>query len=138
MTDQDRDRLKRLAAFAPMFRDPKTVFGEMIPPTGSGTTEDPLTFPWYKMSEVAHNFIDMAYKSGWVMEGFDWGKWSHSREGKRLYGNRNAILAADHRQLAKLLTLLIRNDRFSDGSLGKAYDDEILLAIVERAEVLSS
>jgi hypothetical protein len=33
------------------------------------------------------------------------------------------------------LTLLIRNDRFSEGSLD---DDGILLAIVERAEVLSS
>jgi hypothetical protein len=123
MTDQEKDQLKRLAAFAPIFRDPETVFGKMIPSTGSGTKDDPFTFPWYKMSEVAHNFIDMAYKSGWVMEAFDWGKWGHSREGKRFYENRDAILAADHRQLAKLLTLLIRNDRFEEGSLGKAYDD---------------
>jgi hypothetical protein len=57
---QNKDRLKRLAAFAPIFRDPKTVFGEMIAPTGSGTPQDPLTFPWYKTSEVADSFIDMA------------------------------------------------------------------------------
>ena len=44
--DQNKDRLKRLAAFAPIFRDPKTVFGEMIAGTGSGTMQDPLTFPW--------------------------------------------------------------------------------------------
>jgi hypothetical protein len=44
MTDQDKDRLKRLAAFAPIFRDPETVFGEMIPPTGGGTRKTPLLF----------------------------------------------------------------------------------------------
>jgi hypothetical protein len=136
--DQNTDRLKRLAAFAPIFRDPKTVFGEMIPPTGSGTPQDSLTFPWYKTSEVADSFIDMAYKSGWVLEGFDWGKWGHGPEGKKFYGNRKAIAAADQQQLAKLLTLLIRNDRFSEGSLGKAYEDKALLAIVERAEALIS
>src|SRR5664280_556644 len=135
-TDKDKDQLKLLAAFAPIFRDPKTVFGKMVGPTGSGTMQDPLTFPWFKMSEVANNFIAMAYQSGLVLEGFDWGKWGHGPEGKKLYGKRKAIAAADHQQLAKLLTLLIRNDRFSEGSLGQAYEDKILLAIVERAETL--
>jgi hypothetical protein len=39
-------------------------------------------------------------------------------------------------QLAKLSVALVRQDRFSEGTLAKAYDDKILLAIVERAESL--
>jgi hypothetical protein len=51
--DQDDDRLKRLAAFAPTFRSPELVSGKWHPMTGQGTFEDPHTFPWFEMGDVA-------------------------------------------------------------------------------------
>ena len=51
-------------------------------------------------------------------------------------GNIDTIASANGEQLAKLAFALVREDRFSEGRLAKAYDDKILLAIVERAEEL--
>jgi hypothetical protein len=59
-----------------------------------------------------------------------------SPEGLKLFRHREAIAAADYAQLAKLLTTLVRQDRFVEGLLAQAYEDKILVAIVERAEGL--
>ena len=54
-------------------------------------------------------------------------KWVRRPEGKKLLGSRNAIASAYCQQLAKLLTAFVRNDRFVEGSLAKAYKDKIFL-----------
>jgi hypothetical protein len=131
-----QDQLKQLAAFAPIFRDSRFCFGEWQPMTGKGTLSEPLTTPWFKFSEVADRFIQMLYDARWVNPDFDWPKWYDSPEWQKLYGHPEAIVTADAEQLAKLLTTLVRQDRFCEGTLAKAYEDKILLAIVERAESL--
>jgi hypothetical protein len=55
---------------------------------------------------------------------------------KALYANREAIALANVEQLAKLLTALVRRGRFSEGALARAYEDKILLSIVERVQSL--
>jgi hypothetical protein len=77
----------------------------------------------------------MLYDTGWIQD-FDWAEWKDGPEGQKLFGRREAIAAADCAQLAKVLTTLLRQDRFVDGVLVEAYDDKLLLAIVERAESL--
>ena len=45
--DRNKARLKQLASFGPIFRDPKKGFGELVfPMAGKGTKEDPLVMPW--------------------------------------------------------------------------------------------
>jgi len=129
-------RLKRLAAFVPAFRDPRTSFGKWHPVTGKGTLEEPLTSPWFELSEVADRFCKMLYDTGWILEGFDWTEWIHTPDAQKLLRHREAIAVADCDQLAKLLTALVRQDRFSEGTLERSYADKILVAIVERAESL--
>ena len=129
-------RLKRLAVFAPAFRDSKTSFGQWHRMTGKGTLSEPLTGPWFELSEVANQFCKMLYDAGWILEGFDWTEWIHTPDAQKLLRHRKAIAAADCDQLAKLLTALVRQDRFSEGTLERSYADKILLAIAERAESL--
>jgi len=121
--DSVEARLKQLAAFAPAFRDPATVFGKWHGATGKGTPAEPMTMPWFEMSDVAARFCG-------VVNDFIF------REGRQLTTNLNAIGAADGVQLAKLALALVRQDRFVEGALAKAYEDKVLLAIVERADVL--
>ena len=132
----DRERLKRLAAFAPTFRNPQTAFGRWHPSTGQGTMKDPLIGPWFEMSEVADQFIGVANGFIETLKDFDWTKWIQQREGKKLSGSTDAIASANGEQLAKLSLALVRQDRFVEGALAKAYDEKIILAIVERAEDL--
>jgi hypothetical protein len=131
----NRGRLKRLAAFGPILRDPTTVSGAWREMTDTGTMRNAYTFPQFEYSEVADRFCKMLYDTGWIQD-FDWGKWKDGPEGQQLLGHRQAIAAADCDQLAKLLTTLVRQDRFAEGLLAEAYEDKILLAIVERAEIL--
>jgi hypothetical protein len=128
-------RLRRLAAFGPIFRDPATVFGEWHEMTGKGTMRDPYTVPSFGYSEVADHFQMMLHEAGWVQD-FDWAEWKGSPEGLKLFSHREAIAAANSDQLAKLLTTLVRQDQFVEGLLAQAYEDKILVAIVERAEAL--
>jgi hypothetical protein len=127
--------LKRLAAYGPVFRHPTTVFGARLEMIGKGKMRDPYTFPSFEYSDVANRFQKMLYDAGWIQD-FDWPEWKDGPEGKKLFGHGQAIATADCDQLAKLLTTLVRQDRFVEGLLAKAYEDKILLAIVERAESL--
>ena len=55
-------------------------------------------------------------------------------EGQKLVHSKEAIASADFEELGRLLTALVRNDRFCEGTLAKAYEDKAPLTIVERAE----
>ena len=135
-SDIDRECLRQLAAFAPVFRDRGTVFSTSRGGAGSGSPEDPLVLPWFENSAVAERFSNMLYQHGWILKGFDWGKWAEGPEGKLLLENRDAVASANGEQLAKTLTTLVRSDRFCDGALAEAFDENLLLYIVERAECL--
>ncbi len=138
VTKNDQARLKRLAAFAPRFRDPKTIFAKWHPDSGKGTTDDPLILGWFDLSDVGSAFYEMVYDTGWVMDGFDWSAWAHSPEGQRVAARHENIALANCDQLSKLLTAVIRQDRFSEGFLESCFETGLLLAITERAEALAS
>ena len=92
--------------------------------------------PWFEMSEAADQFITVANGFIETLKDFDGTKWIEQPEGQKLSRDRNAIALASSEQLAKLSLALVRQDRFVKGALAKAYDDKILLAIVERADTL--
>jgi hypothetical protein len=131
-----RDRLSQLAGFAPRLRDPQTTFGEWRGGDPVEGVDNCVTAPWFAQSEWAAQFVDMLYRSGWVLEGFDWPSWTETSEGKALHSDLGAIAAANGGQLTKLLTALVRGERFGEGTLAKAFDDGLLLAAAERAEHL--
>ena len=131
-----RDRLSQLAAFAPRLRDPQTSFGEWRGSDPVEGDDNCVTAPWFAQSDWADQFVDMLYRSGWVLEGFDWPSWTETKEGKALRSGLGTVAAADSAQLAKLLTALVRGERFGEGTLAKAFDDGLLLAAAERAEHL--
>jgi hypothetical protein len=57
-------------------------------------------------------------------------------DARELIDNPKRVAAATPAQLAKLLTVYIRGDRFNEGLLNSAYDSGMLTAIVLRAEAL--
>lgn len=135
MTNDDnlKERLATLASYVEVFERPGFVFGE---PRGlEEIAPGQLTMPWVALSEPAGAFVEAAYDAGWVMKDFDWTAWKQTAEAALLL-DPDVIATASCIQLAKLLTTLIRGDRFAEGTLSGAYDRGILTAIVRRAEVL--
>lgn len=131
-------RIRALASFAPIFRNTKTKFGKWSRPTGSGTTNDPFTMPFFSTSAIGTRFHQALYEFEWVLRKFDWIRWQQSAEARSLVEDHAKISSASSQQLAKLLTVLARRDHFSEGTLAEAFASKLLLAIVERAEQIEA
>lgn len=50
-----------------------------------------------------------------MLPGFSWPNWARSQEARRLRHESGAVKTASIRQLGKLVTTIVRADRFSDG-----------------------
>jgi len=122
-----------LARFAPIFTAPGFKFAawRREPPDVSGI----LHLPYSEPSGEADAFVKAAYDLGWVKQ-FDWSAWAATPEGKRLTESPDLVASATHDQLAKLLTVYIRGERFNEGALNSAFESGLLTAIVKRAEAL--
>lgn len=129
-----RERLQALAAFLPRFEAPDFVFGTWH----SSEQNKPGVFdlPYFEPGETALAFVRMAYTQGWVLTGWDWPAWTKTEEAIRLRDDPQALAAASPDQLARLLTVFIRQDRFVEGGLNSAYEGGWLAAIARRAAVL--
>jgi hypothetical protein len=128
--------LAALAAFLPRLESPDFSpggFSEMRK-EADGT----LILPYWIPSETASDFIRMAYDTGWVWPDFDWVKWARTEEATRLHENEGAMASATEEQLAKLLTALIRQDRFVEGAMNAAFQSGLILHLVKRAAALNT
>lgn len=94
--------------------------------------------PFFVQSPTATEFVQACYDNGWVLEGFDWPSWKETPEFAELDDKPAALVAATPEQIARLLTVLIRQDRFAEGSLAQHYDSGLLLGILKRATVLAA
>jgi len=124
------ERLQALADFLPLFEQPGFEFGEWS--TNPKSETGVLRMPTYSWSDKAHLFVKTAYDTGWVLN-FDWPAWKQTDEAIGLRDDAAALAAATPEQLARLLTVLIRQDRFVEGALGSAYESGLLTSIVRRA-----
>lgn len=131
-----RERLHALAGFLPQFEERGFTFGQWVPPLSKET--DALIIGYFRFSETADAFLHMAYNAGWVLFDFDWGKWVQTPEAGELRDNPKVLAGATADQLAKLLTVVIRQERFCEGSLEAAFESGLLTGIVRRAAQLET
>ena len=108
-----RDRLNALAGFLPTFESPDFEFGRMI--------FEPGYLPYHSFSDDASRFIDVCYEKRWVIRDFDWPSWKGSAEAVHLRDDIGAIEGATPEQLQRLLTVLVRQERYVDGALESGF-----------------
>ena len=123
-----KERLGTLAAFAPEFESPDFSFGKMV--------SNPGAMPHYDLSPAALRFVDTCYKAGWIQP-LDWVEWKGTPEAARLRDDPAALEEATSEQLGRLLTVLIRQNRFVEGALGSAFESGQLTRILRRITVLA-
>jgi hypothetical protein len=95
-----------------------------------------FTLPHCLLTAPAAEFVSAAYAAGWVLRDFDWPAWKDTPEAVQLRNDPDALEQATVVQLARLLTVLIRQDRFVEGALANAYDSGLVIAILRRADAL--
>lgn len=94
------------------------------------------TMPHTILSPAASEFVRAAYDGGWVLKDFDWPQWKDTEEAQAFIHDLDLLARATPFQLAKLLTVMIRQDRFVEGSLLGHFKDGRIVAIVRRAASL--
>ena len=109
-------RLRGLAFFLPQFEQPEFKFGDWSRPS----THEPgvMVMPYYVLSDTATAFVSMVYELGWSVAELDWPTWQASAEAAELLNGPDQLDKATPEQLAKLLTVLVRQDRFVEGLAG--------------------
>lgn len=134
MTMTERDRLLALAGWVAVFAAPDFDIGHWV--TSEPDSDGVIQVPWFEYSAAADAFRAEAAGAGWVVP-FDWMAWVGSPEGRRLIDDHGLVAHATAADLSKLLTAIIRGDRFSEGELAGAYESGMLGAIVRRAAELA-
>jgi hypothetical protein len=135
MNDSDKERLERLGAFSAVFEREGFEFGKCIVPTIDHAAG--LTIPYWEYSAEAERFIQSCYDDGWILPTFDWVEWKSSQEAAELRNSPSALAVAAPDQIAKLLTTLIRQDRFEEGNIAAAFQSGLFRLIVRRAHALA-
>ncbi|MFL5680180.1 MAG: DUF6508 domain-containing protein [Chloroflexota bacterium] len=126
-------QMRRLAAFEDTFGS-----ADFTPGTWSGGNADAdgvIQMPWFSYSETVDWFRREMSGLGMVYP-FDWPAWSRTPEGERLMSGPGAIATATAADLARVLTTLVRGDRFSEGLLADAFERGTIAAMTRRAAEL--
>jgi Family of unknown function (DUF6508) len=95
-----------------------------------------LSFPHFDVAPPVTAFVDAAYRFGWVRNDFDWVEWTRSEEMQSLRAP-DGVEDANADQVARLLTVCIRQDRFVSGGLAGDYESGLLLRILRRVHELA-
>jgi hypothetical protein len=96
-----------------------------------------FSMPWYELSATAEAFLRAVGEGGWLMPTFPWPTWAPTPEAIALRTDRDALAVATPEPLGKLLTMLIRENRFVEGALGDSFESGLMAAIARRAQVLA-
>lgn len=83
--------------------------------------------PHPEYSEAVRALVDAIGDAGLIVP-FDWMVW----EGRARYQGGAGIDLAPPRDAVRLITSVLRSERFVDGAIGRAIDDGTLLAAVDR------
>jgi len=133
------ERLKALAEFLVDFERPGFRSGKLR--AGKEVEPGVLQLPYIEYDDRVDAFVETAYGYGWMLTGaehnFDWTRWKDTNEAIQLRDDENSVEGATEEQLARLLTVLIRAERFCEGTLFSAFENGFILRIVRRAAVLA-
>ena len=94
-----------------------------------------MPFPVY--APVVDRFVDLFYEDGWLAPDFDWMTWTETDEARRLATDPEAIERATAEQLGRVLTVLVRQERFGDGALAGAIASGLVVRVLRRAAELA-
>lgn len=87
---------------------------------------------------VISSFIRMLYDENWIIRGFEWHRWAREEEAKALFRDSAALARAEPDQLARLLSTILRQNRFCEGFLVGTAEEGFLARICRRAEQLAT
>jgi Family of unknown function (DUF6508) len=125
--------IERLTAFIPALAAPAFTAGRWMPLEQPET--GPKTMPWFHLNETGSAFLSAFYEDGWWLKDFDWATWRRAAE---FEVSKGYLAEAPLLWIRRLLTFIVRLDRFNEGSFGSCLKDGRILEILRRLERLGN
>lgn len=103
-------------------------FGELSERAKKLLKEGVIDMHPYNEHEIVEQFRDVVYSIP-IMIDFDWGSWD---EGREMVSNENFDYdSIDIPTKCKIITAIVRNDRFCDGVLFSYFESGVMLKILK-------
>ena len=94
-----------------------------------------IQMPYSIESPIVSQFLEVVYAIP-IIIAFDWGAWD---EGRKIASDENFDFdSADLLTKCKLITAIVRNDRFCEGALASAFESGLILKILKSIEKVIS
>lgn len=124
------DDLRVLAGWAPILASSRLEFGHWV--NAETDADGVIHMGWYDYSPQALRFMAEVGSAGFVQP-FDWMAWASTPAVQALIADPTRVGKVDAEDLRRLLTAIIRGDRFVEGNVAGAFESGLLLAITRRA-----
>ena len=92
--------------------------------------------PWFEYDVQVLGWPGGCEGESLIVMGFDWMTWLQTSHGVALSSAPAAIAGASSTDLARLVTAIVRGDRFVEGNLAGAIESGVVTAICRRAVAL--
>ena len=123
------EQWQRLFKLIPVISRTKN-FGKISPIRK--TQEGYFTLAYIQPSPIVQRFQSTVYEIGIILD-FDWAHWD---EGKKILANpKTDFNKLDIKTLCMLITTIVRNDRFCEGSLVDAFEDGTMLRLLKALKI---
>jgi hypothetical protein len=108
------------------------AFGEFVTENRDGT----LCLPWSRNVPVVDETVQFLIAKQLLISGFDWPGWEAGIA--TVQGGDPAALAnCTAQECAQYLTLLVRAERFADGTLARSFENGLMQTLLRRVSQLS-
>lgn len=98
---------------------------------GEKDGEGAIRFPYCVPGPIVSQFVEIVYAIPIIIS-FDWGSWD---EGRKIASDENFDFdTTDLLTKCKLITAIVRNDRFCEGALVSAFESGLILKILKSIE----
>ncbi len=127
-------KMRALGEFVDVFDAPEFRFGAWH---AMEVIDGVVSLPMFSTSAETSRFIQTCYDVKCVPSDVNWTEWKSSEEAARLRDEPGAVEGATPRQLCRLLTVMIRQERFVEGSLNGHFESGFLMRVLRRAKALA-
>jgi len=93
--------------------------------------EGAIQLPMFLPANIVSRFLEVVYAIP-IIVGFDWAAWD---EGRKMASDENFDFdSTDLVTKCKLITAIVRNDRFCEGALASSFESGLILRIIRSME----
>jgi hypothetical protein len=128
-TTEASARLRRLADLLPAIEVEGFIPATFEAPQGQ--------MPYARYVDELEELHRLVYADDWIRYDLGWPTWMESSEARALLEDPAAMREATPEQLARVLTVIVRLERFSDGTTAGAVRSGLVARLLRRAAVLA-